>query len=74
MSDTRYWKIRDFVESKMKKGAFPTHYADLISALDGSEQDNFYLGMIVQELVLHGKLAWDIKRNLRILEESEKNG
>lgn len=66
MSDTKYWRIRGFIESAMEKGAFPCHYADLISGLDGSLQDTFYLGMIVHEFVLQGKLSWDIRRFLHL--------
>lgn len=67
MSDTKYWRIRKFVEAEIEAGSFPMHYSKLISGLDGSEKDNFYLGMIVKEFIILGKLSWDYRGNLSAL-------
>ena len=58
MSDTKYWRIRDLVEKFFEEIDRPVHYSELLPLVD-NVRDTFYMGMIVKELILQGKLGWD---------------
>ena len=67
MSDTKYWRVKEEVESILKEKS-PIHYRDLIEHMK-TPSDVFYAGIIIHELTINGRVGWDSRRNLRRLEE-----
>ena len=63
MSDTKYWRLRDWLMDVLKEG--PLSYHELSSRLE--EGDKFYAGIVAWSMKVKGELDWDpYKRTLTL--------
>jgi len=55
MSDTKYWRLRDWLMDALKDGPLPYH--ELSSRLE--EADKFFAGVVAWSMKVKGELDWD---------------
>ena len=69
MSDTKYWRLREWLMEALKDG--PLSYHELSSRLE--EKDKFFAGMTARAMVAKGELDWDpYKRTFTLQTPNQK--